>query len=183
MFSGLGSARQHHSAARAGPGEQTTPDGLHNFQRSDFRLLLADGLLTKMDIATMANSLEARSPFLDIPLVEFAWSLPEHWLIKAGETKPLLRELARKRLPASIASAPKRGFEVPVKTWLENDLREPLQDLLLSPGGRVAALGDGKAMRNFVQSPNGFAGNHALAVWCLLVLEVFLRAPTPASAG
>src|SRR2546422_3960521 len=113
-------------------------------------MLLADGLLSKMDIATMAISLEARSPFLYVPLVEFAWSLPERWLITARETKPLLRALARRRLPAMIASAPKRGFEVPVRRWLETDLHESVGDLLLATDSRVAQLGDPSAVREFV---------------------------------
>lgn len=153
------------------------------FQKSDFRLILADDLLTKMDIATMANSLEARSPFLDIPLAEFAWNLPENWRNKAGETKSMLRELARKRLPASISSAPKRGFEVPVKRWMETDLQPVLHDLLLAADARVGAYADRGRLSSFVNGNTGFPGNQAQTLWSLLMLEIFLRAPTPATAG
>jgi asparagine synthase (glutamine-hydrolysing) len=142
---------------------------------SDYRLILADDLVTKMDIATMAHSLEARSPFLDVPLAEFAWSLPERWLLGHRTTKPLLRALARAQLPESVARAPKRGFEVPIGRWLAEDLRPLVGDLLLAPDGRVAALGAGREVRRFVEGRDAFRGNRAQAVWCLLVLELFLR--------
>lgn len=153
------------------------------FQKSDFRLILADDLLTKMDIATMANSLEARSPFLDIPLAEFAWSLPDKWRNKAGETKSMLRELARKRLPAQISSAPKRGFEVPIKRWMENDLKDVLHDLVLAPDSRVAQYADRRNLTEFVQTGAGFAGHYPQTLWALLMLELFLRAPQPQPAS
>ena len=150
------------------------------FMRSDYRLLLVDDLLSKMDIATMAHSLEARSPLLDVPLAEFTWSLPDRWLLSATETKPLLRALARRRLPRDVAKAPKRGFEVPVRRWLSHELRDVVGDLLLAGDSRVAALGEPRAVRNFIARRDGFAGNHSQAVWCLLMLELFLRAPSGA---
>ena len=148
---------------------------LKAFMRSDYQLILADDLLSKMDIATMANSLEARSPFLDVPLAEFAWSLPERWLISPTATKPLLRSLAAQTLPREIARAPKRGFEVPVARWLEHELRDAVEDLLLAPNGRVAGLGNAERIRDFVRGDDGFLGNRPQAVWCLLMLEIFLR--------
>jgi asparagine synthase (glutamine-hydrolysing) len=163
-------------------GELPSFRSLRAFQLSDYRLSLVDDLLAKMDIATMANSLEARSPFLDTQLAEFSWSLPERWLL-GRVTKPLLRALAQRRLPPSAVKAPKRGFEVPVGAWLRSELRELVGDLLLGSGSRVAALGDGGAIRRFVTGRDGFSGNHAQAVWCLLMLELFLRSPAPPAAG
>lgn len=160
-------------ASQRGYGVSTR--GLHAFQRSDYRLNLADDLLVKMDIATMANSVEARSPFLDVPLAEFAWSLPAHWLITRRETKPILRAIARKRLPAAIGSAPKRGFEAPVARWIANDLKPLIRDTVLAPTSRVGALGDPKAIRSLVERTDGFAGNYTQTVWMLLMLELFLR--------
>ena len=153
------------------------------FQRSDYRLLLVDDLLAKMDMATMAHSLEARSPLLDVPLAEFSWSLPERWLLSTRETKPLLRALARRRLPADVAAAPKRGFEVPVGTWLAHDLKGMVGDLLLSPDSRAGALGRPAAIRDFITGRDHFAGNRASAVWTLLMLELFLRGATPQPAA
>jgi len=162
-------------------GERISSRTVSEFLRSDYRLFLVDDLLSKMDIATMAHSLEARSPLLDVPLAEFTWSLPEQWLLRGAETKPLLRALARRRLPSDVASAPKRGFEVPVRRWLSQDLRDVVGDLLLAGDSRVAELGEPHAVRDFVAGRDSFAGNHAQAVWCLLMLELFLRAPSVAT--
>ena len=161
-------------------GERPSCDTVRDFLRSDYRLILPDDLLSKMDIATMANSLEARCPFLDVPLAEFSWSLPESWLIDRAQTKPLLRELARRRLPPDIATARKRGFEVPVRRWLSHELKDVVADLFLGTDSRVAGLGEPRAVRKFVLGQDEFAGNRPQAVWALLMLELFLRAPTPA---
>src|SRR5438034_1111248 len=163
-------------------GERFSCRSVREFLRSDYRLVLVDDLLSKMDIATMAHSLEARSPLLDVPLAEFTWSLPEQWLLRVSETKPLLRALGRRRLPADLVRAPKRGFEVPVRLWLAHELRDVVGDLLLAGDSRVAQLGDGQAVRAFVAGRDGFAGNRAQAVWCLLMLELFLRAPAVVSS-
>ncbi len=164
-------------------GERVSSRTGRAFMRSDYRLLLVDDLLSKMDIATMAHSLEARAPLLDVPLAEFTWSLPDRWLLSATETKPLLRALARRRLAPDVANAPKRGFEVPVRQWLAHDLREVVGDLLLASDSRVAQLGEPRAVRAFVTGRDGFAGNRAQAVWCLLMLELFLRAASPEARG
>jgi asparagine synthase (glutamine-hydrolysing) len=163
--------------------ERFSARGLLEFQQSDYRLILADDLLSKMDIATMANSIEARSPFLDVPLAEFAWSLPASWLISATETKPLLRELARRRLPHTVATAPKRGFEVPVEQWMRGELRGVVADTLLAPDSRTMELADPKALRAFVDGQDAFAGNRPQSVWTLLMLELFLRAKPPETAA
>lgn len=150
-------------------------DGLNEFQQSDFQLILADDLVVKMDIATMANSIEARSPFLDATLAEFAWSIPEAWRIRGTTTKVLLRELARERLPCEIVAAPKRGFEVPVARWLDGELRGSVRELLAD--SEVGRLADRRALAALVGGTDGFAGNRVQTTWALLVLEQFLRNP------
>jgi asparagine synthase (glutamine-hydrolysing) len=163
-------------------GEQPSTLGLRAFQRSDFRLNLVDDLLVKMDIATMANSLEARSPLLDIPLAEFAWSLPEKWMLSVRETKPLLRALARRVLPPSVSTAPKRGFEAPIAKWLDYDLRETVRDALLGSDSRVSAIGNPTALRELVEGRSSFVGNRPQVIWALLMLECFLRNPLGSAA-
>jgi len=162
-------------------GERVSCRTVRDFLRSDYRLVLVDDLLAKMDMATMAHSLEARAPFLDVPLAEFTWSLSDEALLQPTETKPLLRALARRRLPPDIARAPKRGFEVPVREWLAHELKDVVGDLLLAGDSRVAQLGEPRAVREFVAGRDAFAGNRAQAVWCLLMLELFLRAPSVAT--
>ncbi|PRY48308.1 asparagine synthase (glutamine-hydrolysing) [Arcticibacter pallidicorallinus] len=100
----------------------------------DFQTILFSGLLPKMDIATMAHSLEGRSPFLAKEVLEFAPSLYDEFKIKNIRTKTLLRDLAKKYLPDSLINQPKRGFEVPLKGWMDNELKEIVNSYLRSPG-------------------------------------------------
>ncbi|MEA1917622.1 MAG: asparagine synthase (glutamine-hydrolyzing), partial [Campylobacterota bacterium] len=88
----------------------------------DFNILLLSDLLVKMDIATMAHSLEGRSPFLSKDMLEFAPTLRDNYKIKGKTTKYILRELSKKYLPQQLITQPKRGFEVPLKKWVEEDL-------------------------------------------------------------
>ncbi len=90
----------------------------------DFNLILQSDLLKKMDIATMAHSLEGRSPFLSKYMLEFAPTLADNFKIKGTTTKFLLRQLAKDYLPSELINQPKRGFEVPLKNWVENDLKD-----------------------------------------------------------
>src|SRR6478752_4858876 len=81
-----------------------------------------------MDIANMANSLEGRSPFLCRELLEYAPSMNDKFKIKGKTTKYLLRQLAKKYLPAELINQPKRGFEIPLKHWVEYELKEIVFD-------------------------------------------------------
>jgi asparagine synthase (glutamine-hydrolysing) len=96
----------------------------------DFDFILPSDLLKKMDIATMANSLEGRSPFLSKSMLELAPTLSDKYKINGIKTKVILRELAKKYLSKEIVSQPKRGFEVPLKKWVEIELRENIFDRL-----------------------------------------------------
>jgi asparagine synthase (glutamine-hydrolysing) len=98
----------------------------------DFQTILFSGLLPKMDIATMAHSLEGRSPFLSKELLEFAPGLSDDYKINGLNTKHILRDLSRKYLPEDLISQPKRGFEIPLKNWVDNQLKDVINDYLLS---------------------------------------------------
>ena len=137
--------------------------------------VLVDDFLVKMDIATMANSLEARSPFIDHVLVELAVSLPDKLRASAFQTKPLLRELARERLPAALVKAPKRGFEVPMASWIRNELRGLVQDALLSSDARSRAIVRQDTVRQLVVEHMSERRDHAMRLWALLNLEWWLR--------
>lgn len=104
--------------------------GLKKIMNLDFDTNLFSDLLVKMDIATMANSLEGRSPFLSKELLEYIPSLPDNYKIKGRTTKYMLRQLAIKYLPHALINQPKRGFEIPLKKWIENELKQPVFDYL-----------------------------------------------------
>lgn len=96
----------------------------------DFNFILPNDLLKKMDIATMSNSLEGRSPFLSKYMLELAPTLNDKFKVEGLKTKVILRELGKKYLPSKIVKQPKRGFEVPLKKWVNFDLKDNICDSL-----------------------------------------------------
>ncbi len=98
----------------------------------DFQSILFSGLLPKMDIATMAHSLEGRSPFLSKDILEFAPGLSDRFKVNNITTKYILRDLAKKYLPSDLINQPKRGFEIPLKNWVDTELKEIIEGYLLA---------------------------------------------------
>ncbi|MFN8522876.1 MAG: asparagine synthase (glutamine-hydrolyzing) [Chloroflexota bacterium] len=137
--------------------------------------VLVDDFLVKMDIATMAASVEGRSPFLDHVLVEYASSLPDGVRASAFQTKPILREIAKDWLPAEITKAPKRGFEVPMARWLRTELRPVAQASILAPDARIREYVRPKAVARMWDDHLAERRDHAMRLWSLLVLEWWLR--------
>jgi asparagine synthase (glutamine-hydrolysing) len=98
----------------------------------DFQSMLFSRLLPKMDTATMAHSLEGRSPFLSKELLDFAPGLPDHFKIHNVTTKSILRDLAVNYLPEELINQPKRGFEIPLRKWVDEELKTVINDYLLA---------------------------------------------------
>jgi asparagine synthase (glutamine-hydrolysing) len=149
-------------------------DTLHKYLALDFSGVLPDDLLVKMDIATMAHGLEARSPFLDHHMVEWAQALPNNLLLPGRVTKPLLRRLAKKYLPDEVVTAPKRGFEVPLHQWLQDDLREMSRDLLLQNSGLLNDLFTRSYREDLIFGRKFLdPARWARQVWFLLILALW----------
>ncbi len=150
---------------------------------TDFATTLPDDLLVKMDIATMAHGLEARSPLLDHELVEVVSRYPEHVKLAGLRTKPVLRALSRRYVPSVIADAPKRGFEIPVVRWLRGELRELCEDVVLAHDGLLADLFDRSALERLLRRGGASSsGDERLdparwgrRVWLLLMLGMWDR--------
>jgi asparagine synthase (glutamine-hydrolysing) len=109
------------------------PNGLSSAEvgmRLDLGLTLVDGYLQKVDIATMASSLEARSPFLDYRMVEWSMRLPVNYKLRGRQTKYLLKKALCRYLPRELVYQPKRGFGVPVAQWLRGPLRAWAEQIL-----------------------------------------------------
>jgi asparagine synthase (glutamine-hydrolysing) len=116
--------------------EQMNSSGLSGLQKImnlDFDNILAGNLLVKMDIATMAHSLEGRSPLLCKGLLEYVPSINDSFKIKGTQTKYILRKLAEKYLPSELINQPKRGFEIPLKKWIDGELKELISSYIFSP--------------------------------------------------
>ena len=105
---------------------------------SDFQTTMAEGFLTKIDRASMLASLELRAPFLDDRLIEFAWAkVPVTLKVNRAETKILLRRLASRLLPESIASRTKQGFTMPLDDWMGSGWGTFFRDVLLDPSQKI----------------------------------------------
>lgn len=163
-----------HAAAiqRAAPGL----GALDAMMIADFRLMLADDHLVKMDMASMASTLEARSPFLDHHLLEFAASLREDVRLPGRSTKPLLRTLAARLLPPEVAGAPKRGFEIPLLRWMRADLADELRDRVLSTGSLSRRIFDGVRLAALLERDGWDEKRWAAITWTLLCMEVWWEA-------
>ncbi|SHG02568.1 asparagine synthase (glutamine-hydrolyzing) [Pedobacter caeni] len=98
----------------------------------DFESMLFSRLLPKMDIATMAHSIEGRSPFLAKEVLDFAPGLPDHFKIRNIQTKQILRDLGKRYLPEALIHQPKRGFEIPLQKWVDHELWEVMQHYLFA---------------------------------------------------
>ncbi len=141
----------------------------------DFGLILFGDLLPKMDIATMAHSLEGRSPFLSKYMLEFAPRLSDSMKINKTTTKYALRKLAEKYLPSELISQPKRGFEIPLKTWVDSELKENIHDSL-----QKGCYSEFYVERAFIDlllanKADVPAEKRAKMLWNLYALEVWYR--------
>jgi asparagine synthase (glutamine-hydrolysing) len=108
----------------------SAPNPLARWLYFDLKTTLSDEMLAKVDKATMACSLEARVPFLDYRLVEYAINLPSHVKVRGDKGKLILRELGKHYLPSEILQRRKHGFNVPLKTWFRNELWDFIHDIL-----------------------------------------------------
>lgn len=143
---------------------------------ADFNAILFGALLPKMDIATMAHSLEGRSPFLAKEMLEFAPSLADKYKVKGSTTKYLLRTLAKKYLPPELISQPKRGFEIPLKLWMDTDLNEILQDYLFSSNALYPEFIDKKVVSDIYQKRIRVSDEkRAKMLYSILCLEVWSK--------
>jgi asparagine synthase (glutamine-hydrolysing) len=136
-----------------------------------------------MDIATMASSLEARSPMLDHEFMELAASLPASWKARGLERKRALRAALRGWVPDEILDAPKRGFEVPIAQWLRGDLAGFARDVLLDPEAVDRGWFRVGAVRNLLDKHVSGHEDRGAQIWSLLFLELWQRevvAPRPA---
>ena len=142
----------------------------------DFDTNLFSDLLVKMDIATMAHSLEGRSPFMAKELLEYAPGMPDQYKISGSTTKYLLRTLAKKYLPATLIHQPKRGFEIPLKHWVNSELKEMIHDYVGAPSAFnrniISPVFTQQLLGQKIHVP---AEKRAKILWTLFCLEVWYK--------
>src|SRR5690606_7531024 len=144
--------------------------------------------LVKVDRMGMAHGLEIRCPLLDRRVVELAFRIPSRRHQRGSTGKVLLRALARKRLPPGHADLPKRGFTVPIGSWIGGPYADRFRDEVLTPGARVSGLLDRSHLLEAFEAHRSGRADREYLLWAVWVLERWLRscgerAMAPAAAG
>lgn len=146
------------------------------------RMMVLDGLtylpgdiLTKVDRAAMAVSLETRAPFLDRDVVEFAWSLPMHMKVRDGKGKWLLRQLLDKYVPRALIERPKVGFSIPLDAWLRGPLRDWAEALLAEDRLRREGFLDPAPIRAAWQRHITGVASLGYRLWSVLMFQAWLE--------
>ena len=147
---------------------------LERMQLFDTATYLPDDILQKVDRASMAVALEVRPPLLDHRVVEFAWTLPRHLRVRAGESKWLLRCVLDRHVPRKLVERPKMGFGVPLACWLRGPLRDWAEDLL-DPRRLGGGILDARAVHQLWSDHIDGNRNWAYALWTILVFEAWRR--------
>ena len=151
------------------------PDFVARMQVLDTLTYLPDDILTKVDRASMAVSLEVRVPLLDHRVVEFAWKLPMNMKLRSGTGKWLLRRLLNRHVPGALVDRPKAGFAVPLDRWLRGSLRDWAEDLLQDECLRADGILDADAVHDAWRSHLSGSRNHQHELWGVLMFQAWKR--------
>jgi asparagine synthase (glutamine-hydrolysing) len=142
--------------------------------RSDLDSYLPGDLLVKVDIATMANSLELRSPLLDVNVIEWGVSLPRKYKIKGFETKHILKDVARSLVPGELIDRPKMGFGIPRAEWLRTEMKDLVIDTLTDTTAAQRGWLDPVEVKNVIGIHMSGQDKDNL-IWPMLMLELWAR--------
>lgn len=155
--------------------EAALGDPLRRMRYADIRTYLADDLMPKADVASMAHALELRAPLLDHELVGFALSLPRRYLVDQRGGKRILRALVERYLPAPFFDRPKQGFTVPVAAWFRDAAGAVLQRLTSSESLAATGWFDTHGIGQLVREHVDHTRDHNERLFALLVLDEWLR--------
>jgi asparagine synthase (glutamine-hydrolysing) len=147
--------------------------GLAHQQYIDLRTFLADDILFKTDRASMAASLEARVPYLDHELVEFAFRIPDAWKLRGLVGKWILRRAFKGRIPEVVLRRRKSGFSVPVASWLRAELKPLAHDLLAPARLRRQGVFDPEAVGRLLREHQQVEADHARVLWALVMFQAW----------
>jgi asparagine synthase (glutamine-hydrolysing) len=141
----------------------------------DVNRYLPDALLVKVDVATMANSLEGRSPLLDHEFMEFAARLPVAMKRRGPVGKYIFKKAVRPLLPVEIVDRPKKGFSVPLEQWFRTDLKDMVRDTLLDRRATDRGYFNPSVVRRLIDEHQAGVRRWDVQLWNLLMLELWHR--------
>lgn len=143
---------------------------------ADFNSYLPDDLMVKVDIASMAASLEGRSPFLDQEFLELTAEIPFELKIKGlNNKKYILKEALRGLVPDEVMFRPKMGFGIPIEAWFKNDLAKYTEDILLSDKAISRGMFNKEYIKWMLKEHQQTNTNYSSRIWALLTLELWFR--------
>ena len=142
---------------------------------TDLMTYLPNDLLPKVDIATMANSLEGRSPFLDHKVIEFAATLPPGMKLFGLQTKSLLKKVAARLVPREVIYRKKMGFGMPIGDWFRGELKDLVRDVLLSDRAVRRGVLRPEVVRRYVDEHTNAQRDHTHRLWVMLMLELWFQ--------
>ncbi|HVE89198.1 MAG TPA: asparagine synthase-related protein, partial [Burkholderiaceae bacterium] len=151
------------------------PDFVSGANWADTHVYLPDDLMVKVDTASMAVSLESRSPLLDHQLLEWAFSLPESVKAPDGVAKGLFKKAMEPHLPHELLYRPKMGFGCPIDHWLRADLKEMAYDVLLSDRATERGIVNRDYVAQMLQEHSSGANAHHTRLFALLNMELWFR--------
>ena len=167
----LGAAVEHFASLyRSCPGT-----GLRRVRYADAATYLADCLMPKVDVATMAHGLEARAPLLDQDVMRFALALPDEWLLDDGGGKRILKAVLARYLPLSLFDRPKQGFSVPLKTWFVGNTRSVAASVATSERLRDTGWFQAAGLQSLVDEHASGLRDHSQRIFSLVVLDEWLE--------
>jgi asparagine synthase (glutamine-hydrolysing) len=155
--------------------------GITGLQLLDVGTYLPGDLLLKADLASMAHSLELRSPLLDHRVLELGLSLPDRLKLRRRDGKQALRRAFAADLPPEIAARGKTGFGVPISSWFRHELRDLARDLLLDRRARDRGYFRRDVVERLLADHAAGRADHGHRLWCLVMLELWLRTWVEAS--
>lgn len=186
-------SRERHALLAGVPARHTRAahpagsDVIRGMLLGDLRSWLPDNLLERGDRMSMAASIELRPPLLDHRLVDLAFRIPSEYKVRDGQTKWLLKEVARRYLPAEVVDRKKVGFRVPLDAWFRSHLRDSMWDRLTGSDSFVGQTFDRAAVRSLLERHESGTFNEESRIWTLMSLEVwhetFFRAGAAVAPG
>jgi asparagine synthase (glutamine-hydrolysing) len=136
---------------------------------------MAEDILTKVDRAAMAVSLETRAPFLDPRVARFAASIPLQYKLKGSKGKYILKEAVKDLIPSEIINRPKKGFGIPIADWLKGRLNPLLHDMLAPERLRSQGLFNSEYVQTLIKEHETGTASHHKELWTLLVFQLWIE--------